>query len=628
MKQLSDTTKWTVKTGDPTVPGIRQTGDGFNFSIIIENEAKASLLFYQKGSPQVVKEIPLPRKDRVGNVSSILIQGLDAGKYEYNYYIDGQVVQDPYARALTGRSVFGVQEESCGGHEVRCRLYENLADIPETIYIPYQDMILYKLHVRGYTSQRNSRAKDKGTFSGLVQKIPYLKELGITSIELMPAYDFEECTVSAPAVGQNQIRCLDEKETVRLNFWGYTGGFYFAPKAAYCAGDDPAAEFRAMAAALHEAGMELLMELYFDNGTDPIFIIDVLRFWKLTYGVDGFHLLGEIPIEIVARDALLWDTKLLYHGFDTDSIYSGKKLKRKMLAEYNLSYMETMRRFLKGDEDQVSGVIRHIKHNPTAHGVINYMTSQDGFTLNDLVSYDYRHNEDNQEHNRDGSAYNYSWNCGAEGSTRKLSVLELRRKQMQNSILFMVLSQGVPMIYSGDEIANSQNGNNNAYCQDNQIGWIEWSRSKRSEEMLAFTKAAIAFRKAHRVLHAAHQVRDTDYRSFGVPEISFHSQRAWVPNLESSSRQLGIMYCGAYAGELKDAANDYLYLAYNMHWEEQEFALPKIPSEMRWFLAVNTDEKGSSGICSAGEEKEIPDQRHLKVPPRTIIVLIGRQGMN
>jgi len=611
-----------IKRGNPQHLGVYQTEKGCNFAIAVESDQEASLLLYKSGSMEVTAEIPLPEYEYTGDVRAVLIEGMRVRQYEYNYRIGGEIVCDPYARALTGRTEFGKPVADADKHHIRGCIYAEPDENVSGSWIPYDATIIYKLHVRGFTRHKASKVKAKGTFTGLQEKIPYLQDLGITTVELMPAYEFEEC----PDLTKQEYSFMNYQADVkRVNYWGYTGGYYFAPKASYCAGQDPVAEFRQTVAAFHKAEMEVLMEFYFVPQTSPVFILEVLRFWKFWYGVDGFHLAGTgIPIEIIAEDPLLRQCKILYAGFDIGRLYGSKLPKKRVLAEYHPGFMENIRRFLKGGEEQVPGLIRQLKHNPKTHGVVNYITCQDGFTLADLVSYDYRHNEANGEENRDGSAYNYSWNCGIEGSTRKVSILELRRKQMRNSILFLLLSQGTPMLYAGDELGNSQNGNNNAYCQDNPIGWLDWTKNKRSEEMSAFVKAAIAFRKEHHIFHADHELLDTDYRAVGVPEISFHGKHAWVPDMEVSSRQLGVMYCGQYVMNDDKKADAYFYVAYNMHWEEQEFALPKLPVNLKWNLVIDSAAKGEVGIYSS--ERCIPerDGNHFKVPPRTIIVLIGR----
>ena len=302
------------------------------------------------------------------------------------------------------------------------------------------------------------------------------------------------------------------------------------------------------------------------------------------------------------------------------SLYAGKIPVCRNLAEYNMGFQNTARRFLKGDEDQVSSFARESRRNPATHGVIHYLANQDGFTLQDLVSYDYRHNEANGEENRDGCSYNYSWNCGVEGPSRKQSVQELRAKQLRNAVLMLTLSQGTPLIYGGDEFGNSQGGNNNAYCQDNPIGWVDWSQAEKNREFTEFIRDALAFRKAHRILHGSQELRLMDYESKGYPDLSYHSDRAWYAQMENTSRQIGMMFNGYYG---EDGGQEMVYVAYNMHWDAHEFALPHLGEGMAWYEVVNSGQK--DGFRQPEEKFRLLGARQVTVEPRTIAVLIGRQ---
>ena len=343
------------------------------------------------------------------------------------------------------------------------------------------------------------------------------------------------------------------------------------------------------------------------------------------YAVDGFVLLGEgVWMELLARDEILQDTKLICPGFDIKGMYGGKAPERRCLGEYHGGFQNTMRRFLKGDEDQIPGFLYYNKENTATHGVIHYMANHDGFTLADLVSYDYRHNEENGEENRDGCTNNYSWNCGIEGETRKIKVQKLRERQMKNAILLLMLSQGTPLLYGGDELGNSQNGNNNPYCQDNEIGWVDWSRSRKFSGFTRFVQDVIRFRREHPILHMRRELRVTDYRSLGWPELSYHSERAWFSNTESSSRQAGILYCGAYVQDEEKPGDDFIYVMYNMHWNDYTFALPDLPEKSNWYLAVDSGKKAEEAVSPKGAEEKIEERKFLTVKGRTIVVLIGK----
>ena len=376
---------------------------------------------------------------------------------------------------------------------------------------------------------------------------------------------------------------------------------------------------------LHREGIEVLMDFYFPEKISPQEVTDILRFWRIEYAVDGFVLMGEsVWMELLAKDPILAETKLICPGYDMGRIYKGKVPESRRFGEYHPGFQNAMRRFLKGDEDQINNFLYYNKENPATHGVIHYMANHDGFTLADMVSYDYRHNEENGEENRDGSSSNYSWNCGIEGETRKTKVLELRCRQLENAILLLMLSQGTPLIYGGDELGNSQKGNNNAYCQDNETGWVDWSRSRKFADFTKFVQDVIRFRKEHPILHMPCELRPTDYRSLGWPELSYHSERAWFSNKENNSRHMGILYCGGYARTKEDKEDDFIYVMYNMHWNSFTFALPDLPEEKHWYLAVDSGKKAEEAVCLPGTEKKITEKKSFEVEGRTIVVLIGK----
>lgn len=612
-----------IKAGIPGILGVSKRNGGYNFAVEVPYGKEASLLLYKKGSSVPAEEIPLTQECRTGDVASVFLPGFSPRGYEYNYKIDGAVVQDPWARRISGRKNFGEEIDPEDIHKVRCGFWEaQESDFAEEKGpdIPYEDLILYKVHVRGYTRSPKSKGRCRGTFRGLMDQIPYWKELGINAVELMPAYEFCEAPRAAVLKNGSMVRAKQGQQ--KINFWGYTDGFYFAPKAAYASSANPNKEFQELVSALHQAGMELIMEFYFSQKTAPAMVLDVLRFWKTAYHVDGFHLMGEgVWADLVLRDALLRRTKLIVEGFNSSYVYPQGVPAYKNAAVSHFGFEQTMRRFLKSDEDMLAPAVSLIKENPDTHGVIHYMASQDGFTMMDMVSYDYRHNEDNGEDNRDGTSYNYSWNCGVEGPTRRKAVRQLRVQQIRNAFLLLLLSQGTPMIYGGDEFGNSQAGNNNAYCQDNPIGWVDWGAWKKNQNIYEFVKAAIAFRKRHPVFHQREPFQGCDYKSYGFPDISCHSQRAWFCGMENTSRSVGILYCGAYAD--KEPAK-FIYVAYNFHWEAQEFALPNVPGKVKWYVAADTSDTETSGFYPEGEEVLMEERRTFLVKPRRILILLGK----
>lgn len=589
--------------------------DGIVFSMERKNNEEASLLLYKKGSKEVIQEIPFPATNTIGDIVCVKAEKIASARYEYNFCIDGKVTLDPYAKVLIGTGKFG--EEHPEGHEVRCAMIAGNYDWEDDRkpQIAYEDAVMYSFHVRGFTKQRYSGVRHKGTFLGITEKAEYFKELGINQIKLMPAYEFTEME----SVKTHARYRKEEELPKRLNYWGYTKAFHFAPKRAYAATKDPVREFKDMVKTMHRLGIEVLMEFYFPEGCSQRYITECLQYWVQEYHVDGFHVRGVQGIcNLMATDPLFADTKLLNIYFPVEEIYGKKNLpKKRMVAECNDGFMIDVRRFLKGDEESLKAFAERMRRNPKGSGLINYIASHDGFTLCDLVSYEERHNEDNGEQNRDGRVQNYSWNCGEEGKSRKKKILELRNRQMKNAWCMLLLSAGTPMILAGDEFCNSQLGNNNPYCLDNEISWLDWKGYKSgNSEMFRFVKDLIAFRKKHKILHMGQELSMTDSLSCGFPGISYHSSSAWYGELDGQNRKIGVMYCGKYADE-----DELIYIAYNMHWMEHTFALPALPSGYRWNVALDTSE----GILEEDKWRLLPDSRQVQVSSRTVTVLIGRK---
>lgn len=605
-----------IRAGYPSLLGANKIAEGLNFAAEIPYGSKASLVLYRKGHGTPWKEIPFSEDSRTGKVCALIVSGIDRGRCEYNFRIDGKIVQDPYAYGIRGREHFGILDSSGDEHKVRCTF------LPDEDYewendrspgISYRDLIMYKVHVRGYTRQYKLPQRLKGTFKGLEEMIPYWKELGVNGVELMPAYEFSEVS---PGVAANGL-VSEKRQEGKVNYWGYAPGFYFAPKSAYCATKEPEREFRDMVKTMHKAGIECIMEFYFPRGVNPLLVLKAACFWKCYYHVDGFHFVGDgVPKELLAEDHILYGTKKMFQQIPDPAGDDN------MTAEYQPGFLQDMRRFLKSDEGMIPAAEYHIRHSGAPGGTINYMACQDGFTLYDTVSYNYRHNEKNGENNADGSEYNYSWNCGVEGPSRKLAVRRLREQQIKNAFLMLLLSQGTPLIYGGDEFGNSQDGNNNAYCQDNPTGWTDWKALKKQEKLFRFVKEAITFRKDHPVFHMETALRGIDYLAKGFPDISFHGERAWYLNKENTCRLLGVMYCGGYAAKPDGTADDFIYVGYNFHWENRTIALPNLPDGMVWKKTADTSETEREH-CFWEREEEY--QKGIEINPRTIVVLVGRK---
>ena len=628
MKKLNEGFQYSVKNGTYHGLGVQKLGDDICFTIAVPDRKRCSLLLYKRGETEVAASIPMGSSSRYGDLRSLIIEKFPVENYEYNYLIDGRVVTDPYASAICGREVWGKAPK--GESALRSRAvfdeYDWQGDAP--LQLAWQDVVIYAAHVRGFTRHASSGVKAKGTFAGIAEKIPYLKELGINQLELMPVYEFAEVEtwdekrppLRRPGNGQKEL----------LNYWGYADAYYFAPKASYSATGDPVREFKDLVRELHRNGIELVLEFHFPKGTRTAFVLDCIRHWVLEYHIDGIHVNRDhAPVEALAQDPLLSHTKIMTESFRLDEIYEERHIPNfRNLAEYNDGFMLDVRRFLKGDEGQLVPFTWRARRNPSEYAVINYMANHNGFTLMDTVSYDEKHNEANGEENHDGTDFNYSCNCGEEGPSRKKKTLGLRARQLRNAFVLLLLSQGTPLIYEGDERGNSQSGNNNVYCQDNELSWVNWKTGKTFGFLTEYVKKLIAFRRKHPVFHQARELRMTDYLSCGHPDISYHGKRAWLGDFENYSRSVGIFYGGDYIAANTEGKEEdsFFYVAYNMHWIPHEFALPNLPGRGRWKIAIDTGAEGTAGIYAEGEEPLLSSQRTVTVPERTILVLTGKKG--
>lgn len=561
--------------GYPLPLGVTVAESEVNFSIAVEKNKSCRLLLYKSGEAVPAKIYEMPEKHAVGEVRHLALKGLEADAYEYNYCIDEKVVIDPYVKAIAGREKWG-EPGDVQKHEVRGRIIADTYDWEEDrpLGIPYHEVVAYSLHVRGFTKSSSSKVIHKGTFLGVTEKIPYMKELGINQIQCMPIYEFEEC--------MQQYR----------NYWGYGDAFCFAPKASFAVGKDAVTELKDMIKECHRAGIEVVLYFPFTGNTPHLLIVECLRYFARYYHVDGFILDSIIaPMQTILQDPVLKSVKIMTRQD---------------------AFQNTMRRFLKGDEGMVQDVMWWLRHHSKEDGIFNFVASHNGFTLADVVSYDGKHNELNGENNQDGPDYNFSWNCGAEGPSRKKAVMALRKKQVRNAFFLLLAAQGTPCILAGDEFGNSQKGNNNAYCQDNEIGWLNWNKLEREKELFEYVKNMIALRKSHPILHPEEELLGIDQRSYGVPDVSYHGESAWQVPVEISSRQLGVYYCGEYA---KD---EDCFIAYNMHWIKHSFALPALSKGKKWYRVLSTKE----GILDSPELVE--NKKEVMVDERTISFFIGR----
>ncbi|MEE1016031.1 MAG: alpha-amylase [Lachnospiraceae bacterium] len=591
--------------------GVTKTQKGYQFAFASAKEEPCKLLLYKKGEKTPEMSISMERS--LGDIYVATVEKLNAKNYEYAYQVGEKIILDPYAKGISGKKGFGEQVNS---QQLRCTLdfTEYNWEDDKHPEIPFNESLIYCTHLRGYTMDRSSKVRAKGTFKGMVEKIPYLASLGIKQLELMPVYEFEE--FPRPKKKTSMYEPEVKEETLKLNYWGYTSGYYFAPKASYAAGKDASKELKDLVKALHKAGIELILEFYFDETAPPNFVMDCLKYWVEEYHIDGIHInRSAVPMRNIVMEPALKTTKIFTEYFDQSELSDEpKNSKRKHLAEYSEGFLVDARRLLKGDEDTLRAFADKTKKNPDNMGIVNYMANHNGFTMMDMVSYDEKHNEANGENNRDGSNYNFSWNCGVEGPSKKKAIMQLRGKQLRNAFAMLMFAQGIPLIYGGDEFGNSQQGNNNVYGQDNELSWVQWNASKDAKALLEYVQKLIAFRNAHNAFRMPKEVSMTDYKSTGIPDLSYHGENAWYGGFEPYRRHLGMMYGAGYAEEST------IYVAYNLHQSEHEFGLPILPKSKKWKMIFNTAEETEQ---FTPEGVNITNQRILKLTGRTICVLEG-----
>ena len=572
--------------------------------------ASCGIILYHRNTGRQLRREAFSAEEKIGNIYCKYIDDLKADQISYLFYEGDRVIPDPYARSFESRTGYGrVKDDSDLKAVIPTEDFDWEGD--KNPRLGYSESLGYCIHVRGFTKHASSKVTYRGTYRGIIEKIPYLKETGITTIELQPSYEFQEFSEEADPVSGYSVSGYPWRDVPKLNYWGYKKGYYYAPKAGYAAGNDAVTEFKELVKELHRNGMELVMQFYFPKGVKTASIPDILRYWVLEYHVDGFHLMGlDLPVEVFASDPLLADTKLWYYSFDTETVYKNDEAPElPNLAFYRDDYFYAVRRYLKGDENTLKELLYQMRSIPYKAGRVHYITNYYGFTMMDMVSYDYKHNDLNGEENRDGSDYNCSWNCGEEGSSRKLKIRKLRQKQIMNAYVILLCTQSMPLIFMGDEFGNSQRGNNNPYCQDNAVTWLDWRDLQKNREIYDFWKRMTEFRKEHPILRREQEARLMDYTSCGYPDLSYHGRNAWKAQTESYFRHIGIMYCGKYAVRADGTEDDFLYLAMNMHWEDHELALPKLPKDMKWETVIATEEE------TAGEEEYL-----RRLPPRSIVV--------
>ena len=660
------------------------------FSVFSREATGCTLVLYHHGQREPFAEIPFLREFRIGDVYSMIVFDLNYETLEYGYRFDGpwdpknglrydrnRVLLDPYAHSVSGRSVWGRKPDFSDPFPYRGQIvpedYDWMGDTP--LDRSPAELVIYEMHVRSFTVHPSSGVRFPGTYTGLREKIPYLKELGVNCVELMPIFEFDEFENS---------RVVDGKQLV--NYWGYSTVSFFAPKAGYAvsaAYGMEADELKTLIRHLHQDGIQVILDVVFnhtaegneqgptisyrgiDNRTyylltpdgfyvnfsgcgntmncnNPVVrnvVLDCLRYWVSVFHVDGFRFdlasilsrdengapMSDPPLlDSIAHDAVLGKCILIAEAWDAGGLYQvGSFPSFGRWAEWNGRYRDCVRRFLKGGAECAPEMYSRISGSPDLYkgrgtgASINFITCHDGFTLHDLVSYNHKHNEGNGEGNRDGSDANESWNCGAEGGTDDPEILSLRLRQMRNMMTVLLTSRGIPMILSGDEFANTQFGNNNAYCQDNEISWLDWSRLEENRDLFDYVRRLIAFRKAHPVLQAAHH--DFSYNGTGYPELSFHGTEPWSLDRNGPGLCLASLWAedSAKYGTEEDS---FLYVAVNAHWEAHRFGLPIVPEGFGWNLAFE-----ASGL-STDPGKEIPwKEDGITLGPRSTAVLVARK---
>lgn len=619
-----------TKSSERKEYGVIKQGEEYIFTVALNVKKSVEIALYRLNG-EVITNIDISGFRLAGNVYSFSVAGLPNDGFQYEYICDCKAVNDPYMRRHCLKRKFGVEKKP--------------NEIDRAVFIPdkydfegdtrlshdFSDVISYQMHVRGFTNHSSSKVKGKGCFLGIIEKIPYLVELGINQIELMPAYDFYEFDSEIDRLPENHPsfasdvtldkdgNVIENKPVVKINYWGYKRANYFCPKNEYSHSKDAVSEFKDMVKALHKAGIEVIMQMYFDKIENPSLINDALKVWYLEFHVDGFHLLGEkLPLSSILYDDILSEAKFYLNNVDKNNDIFDAIKDRRNIIDVNNGFQISARRYLKSDVDSLESFVNLNRKNPSWIHALNYLSCYEGFTLNDAVSYEFKHNEDNGENNSDGTATNYTWNCGAEGKSSKKAVKQLRLRQIKNALCMLLLSQGAPMLFMGDEFLNTQNGNNNPYCQDNDITWINWKINKTNEEIFDFTKKLINYRKNHKVLHQNLELKNMDYLSIGNPDISYHQDMAWKSSFSGNLLHIGIMLDGSYAKSSDGTKDDTIYIAYNMHWENHVLGLPKLKKNMKWQLELSTAIDSENNEMVSDLENA---QDEICVYKRSIIVL-------
>lgn len=678
-----------IRPGFFRMYGACVASNGVSFTINSHGATRCTLLLFKPQAPKPYARIPFPDSYRIGDTYSMLVYDIKPDEFEYAFSFDGpyepakgllfneeNVLLDPYSRAVTGQRKWGEKPEGGKDFEYRARVVKSSFDWGNIKQLeqPFEDLVIYEIHVRGYTKDKSSGVSAPGTFAGLKDKIPYLKDLGINAVELMPIFEFDEME-SARVVDGVQL----------YNYWGYNTVSFFAPNTSYAFNEEhnhEGDELKSLIKALKENGIEVILDVVFNhtaegnemgpcfsfkgidnnvyymltpdahyynfsgcgnvmNCNHPVvrnFIIDCLRHWAIEYRVDGFRFdlasilgrdqngapMANPPIlESLAFDPVLGKMKLIAEAWDAGGLYQvGSFPSWNRWAEWNGRYRDDMRSFLKGDDGMAGNAITRITgsrdlYSPESRGhkaSVNFLTCHDGFTLYDLYSYNEKHNEKNGWNNTDGDNNGHSWNCGAEGETDDPNVNGLRRRLIRNAFAALLCSRGPAMFFAGDEFCNTQFGNNNAYCQDNIISWLDWSRLEEFKEIHDFVRHMIQFRKEHPILR-----KMTKPSSCQFPEISVHNGTPFNASTDYKTKLIGIMYAGRNE---EDTEDDIVFYCMNAYWEPLVMQLPVLPNGKHWHVDTNTNAEYFDGEDFT-EKTELLGVNTIRVPARTTIILVA-----
>jgi isoamylase len=678
-----------IRPGFFRMYGACVASNGVSFTINSHGATRCTLLLFKPQASKPYARIPFPDSYRIGDTYSMLVFDIKPDEFEYAFSFDGpyepakgllfneeNVLLDPYSRAVTGQRKWGEKPEGGKDFEYRARVVKSSFDWGNIKQLeqPFEDLVIYETHVRGYTKDKSSGVSAPGTFAGLKDKIPYLKDLGINAVELMPIFEFDEME-SARVVDGVQL----------YNYWGYNTVSFFAPNTSYAFNEEhnhEGDELKSLIKALKENGIEVILDVVFNhtaegnemgpcfsfkgidnnvyymltpdahyynfsgcgnvmNCNHPVvrsFIIDCLRHWAIEYRVDGFRFdlasilgrdqngapMANPPIlESLAFDPVLGKMKLIAEAWDAGGLYQvGSFPSWNRWAEWNGRYRDDMRSFLKGDDGMAGNAITRITgsrdlYSPESRGhkaSVNFMTCHDGFTLYDLYSYNEKHNEKNGWNNTDGDNNGHSWNCGAEGETDDPNVNGLRRRLIKNAFAALLCSRGPAMFFAGDEFCNTQFGNNNAYCQDNIISWLDWSRLEEFKEIHDFVRHMIQFRKEHPILR-----KMTKPSSCQFPEISVHNGTPFNASTDYKTKLIGIMYAGRNE---EDTEDDIVFYCMNAYWEPFVMQLPVLPNGKHWHVDTNTNAEYFDGEDFTAKT-ELLGVNTIRVPARTTIILVA-----